>query len=508
LKPVVISAAEAAALIHDGAFVAIQGSGGGVGEPTAVLRAIRRRFDVGSGPRGITVCHSAGLGDLGEIGADLLAVPGLVGRLIAGHLGMSPRMARMALDNQVEAYNFPQGVLTQMYGAVAARKPGVFSKVGLGAFVDPRLRGGRMNAVTTEELVRVMEIDGEEWLFFPRFHIDVALVRGTTADLNGNIASEQEPALLDGAALAQAGRASGGIVIAQVKHLARAGTLDPRRVRIPGIAVDYIVVDPTQRQTSLSDYEPAFSGEVRIPLDSLEPLPLDVRKVIARRAARELFQGAVVNLGYGVPAGVASVATEEGIIDDLTLTVEQGVVGGQPAQGVVFGVSYNPEAILRQDDLFNLYDGGAIDIAFLGLAQADPAGNVNVSQVGDLLAGCGGFINISQNARKVVFCGTLTTKGLRCEVGGGRLRILEEGRIRKFVERVDQITYSGETARAMGQDALFVTERAVFRLERDGLTVIEAAPGVDLEREVLGQMAFRPRVASDLREMDAAIFTE
>jgi propionate CoA-transferase len=502
----VISSEAAARLITDGAFVAIQGSGGGVGEPTRVLRAIRERFLSEGAPRNLTLCHATGLGDKKEIGTDLLALPGLVKRDIAGHLGMAPTMARMIAANEIESYNFPQGVLSQMYGAIAARKPGVFSKIGLHTYVDPRLEGGKMNAITTDDLVKVMQFEGEEWLFWQRFKVDVSLVRGTTADTKGNITCEQEPAILEGLAIAQAAKACGGIVVAQVKYLAQAGTLDPRQVRIPSTCVDCVVVDPDQKQTCLTDYEPAFCGAVRKPLDALEPLPLDIRKVVARRAARQLFPGAVVNLGFGMPDGVAAVAAEEGLLDELTLTVEQGIVGGQPASGVIFGVAYNPEAIIPEDAQFNFYDGGGLDLAFLGMAQLDREGNVNASKVGGMLAGCGGFINITQNAKKVVFCGTMTAKGVEYAVGCGKLTIVHEGSIKKLVMCVDQITFSGAYARANGQKVLYVTERAVFELAREGIVLREIAPGVDLERDVLAQMAFRPLVAPDLAIMDKRIF--
>jgi propionate CoA-transferase len=503
----IIPVANAAALLKDGDFVAIQGAGGGVAEPTAILKAIGERYRAEAAPRGLTLLHATGLGDKREIGADYLALPGLVKRDIAGHLGMAPKMAQMIIDNQVECYNFPQGVLSQMYSAIAARKPGVFTKVGLYTYIDPRVEGGKMNAITRKDLVRVVEIDGEEWLFFPRFHVDVAIVRGTTADLKGNITCEEEAAIHEGIAIAQAAKACGGVVIAQVKYLAAAGTLDPRNVRIPGIFVDHVVVDAEQRQTCLHVYNPAFTGQVKIPLERLPPLPLDVRKVIARRAVQELFPGAVVNLGVGMPDGVAAVASETGLLHDLTLTVEHGIIGGMPAAGVIFGVAYNPEAIIAQDAQFNFYDGGGLDVACLGMAQVDAAGNVNVSKIGEGLTGCGGFINISQNAKKVVFCGTFTAKGLTCVVSNGALRILAEGQIPKFVTQVDQITFSGEYARQGVQTILYVTERAVFELTRDGVLLKERAPGVDLERDILAQMAFRPHLPDHVAVMDAAIFT-
>ncbi len=506
MAPKIVTAAEAARLIPDGAWVAVQGSGGGLGEPTSLLAALGARFRESGSPRGLTMVHSTGLGDKKEIGLDYLAQPGLVGRDIAGHLGMAPAMARLVVDNKVESYNFPQGVLSQMYRSVAAKTPGVITKVGLGTYVDPRLEGGRMNSVTKKDLVEVLTIKGEEYLFWPRFRFDAAFVRGTTADTKGNITCEEEGAFLEDLAIAQAAKNSGGIVVAQVKYLAQAGTLDAQDVRIPGIYVDYLVVDPGQRQTCLDVYNPAYSGRIKVPRESIPPIPLDERKVVARRAARELFKGAVVNLGYGFPSGVAAVATEAGIIDDVTMTVEQGAVGGTPVGGVIFGVSYNPEAIIPMDAQFDFYDGGGLDLAFLGMGEADRQGNVNSSRIGSMLAGCGGFINITQNAKKVVFCGTFTAKDFACEVGGGVLRITSEGKLSKLVDKVNQITFSGDYARRSGQPVLYVTERAVFELRGDGVHLIEIAPGVDLKRDVLGRMGFEPVVDPNLKTMDAEIF--
>lgn len=503
----VCSAAEAIARVPDGATVAIQGAGGGAGEPTALIRALRARFDAEARPAGLTLLHATGLGDKREIGTDLLAVPGLVACDIAGHLAMAPRMGAMIQRNEITCYNFPQGVISHLFRAAAGRTPGVLTKVGLHTFVDPRLEGGRMNARTAKDLVQVVQFAGEEWLFFPRPKIDVAFVRGTTADPRGNIAAEEEPAIYEGISIAQAARASGGIVIAQVKRLAPAGTLNPREVVIPGVSVDFVVVDSAQRQTSAGDYDPSLSGGARRPAAALPRLSLDERKVVARRAAQELFPGAAINVGVGMPDGIAPVVAESGSLDDVTFTIEQGLVGGMPAGGVIFGVSHNPEARLHQSHQFDYYDGGGLDLAFLGLAQADAEGSVNVSKVGPLLAGCGGFINISQNAKRVVFCGTFTAKGADLAIGGGRLTIRAEGAVRKFVRRVEQVTFSGGYARARGQPVLFVTERAVFSLEREGLVLREIAPGVELERDVLGQMDFRPLVAPDLRPMDAALFT-
>jgi propionate CoA-transferase len=506
LRDKVLTAAEAVRLIQSGNVVAIQGAGGGVAEPTLLLRELGLRFQAENEPRDLTLYHATGLGDRREIGTDYLAHPGLIKRDIAGHLGMAPKMARMIALNQIEAYNFPQGVMSQLYSAIAARQPGVITRVGLNTYIDPRLEGGRMNSITTHDIVRVMELDGEEWLFYPSMKFNVALVRGTTADLKGNITSEEEPAIHEGISIAQAAKASGGIVIAQVKYLAQDGSLDPRLVKIPGICVDYVVVDGQQQQTCIHHFNPAFTGQVRIPLSQIAPLPLDTRKVIARRAARELFAGAVVNLGVGMPSGVASVATEDGTIDTITFTVEHGIVGGMPAGGIVFGVSYNPEAIIEQDKQFNFYDGGGIDVAFLGMAQLDQLGNVNASKVGDLLSGCGGFINISQNAKKVVFCGTFTAKGESATVGHGLLHIEQDGSVHKLVDRVDQITFSAYNAQQSGQKVLYITERAVFELTAEGVMLREVAPGVDVEKHIFQRMGFRPFVADNLCEMDAALF--
>jgi acyl CoA:acetate/3-ketoacid CoA transferase len=506
LRNKVLTAAEAVQLIQSGDVVAIQGAGGGVAEPTLLLRELGRRFQQESEPRDLTLYHATGLGDRREIGTDYLAQSGLVKRDIAGHLGMAPKMARMIAMNEIESYNFPQGVMSQLYSAIAARQPGVITKVGLNTYIDPRLEGGRMNSITTQDIVRVIEIDGEEWLFYPSLKLNVALVRGTTADLKGNITSEEEAAIHEGISIAHAVKANGGIVIAQVKYLAQEGSLDPRLVKIPSICVDYVVVDEHQQQTCLHHFNPAFTGQVKIPLNRIAPLPLDTRKVIARRATRELFAGAVVNLGVGMPSGIASVATEEGIIDTFTFTVEHGIVGGMPAGGIVFGVSYNPEAIIEQDKQFNFYDGGGIDVAFLGMAQLDQAGNVNASKVGDLLSGCGGFINISQNAKKVVFCGTFTAKGESATVGGGILRIERDGTIHKLVRQVDQVTFSAYNAQQSGQKVLYITERAVFELTAKGVMLREVAPGVDVEKDIFRRMDFRPLVANDLCEMDPALF--
>lgn len=503
----VISAEEAAKLIQDNQTVAILGSGGGVCEPSLLLEKIGERFQKEKAPKDLTIYHANGIGDKDHIGTDSLAFEGLVKCDIAGHWAMAPKMAQLALDEKIDAYNFPQGVLSQMYQAVAANKPGVITKTGLHTFIDPRIEGGKMNKRTTKDLVRVLELDGEEWLWYPAIKFDVGLVRGTSADVNGNITYEEEAAVLDGVSLAQAAHNSGGIVIAQVKYLSE-GNAHPKDVVIPGIYVDYIVVDDRQKQTCERVYDPALAGNLRTPFDTVPPLEMGPRKIVARRAAKELREGAIINLGVGMPDGVASVAREEGYLDQLHFTVEQGIIGGMPMGGIIFGVSHNADAMIDQTLQFNFYDGGGLDACFLGMAQADCKGNVNSSKTGRMLSGCGGAINISQNAKKVVFCGTFTAKGLKAEIKEGKLTILQEGQIHKFVKEADQITFSGQYAESIKQPVLYVTERAVFELKEGRMVLTEIAPGIDLQRDILAQMDFVPEVAEDLKVMDEDIFRE
>ena len=504
----VVSAQEALSHITDGNTIAILGSGGGVCEPTALLKALGEQYQKTGSPRNLTLLHANGIGDKDSYGTDALAYEGLVKRDIAGHWGMAPKMAQLALDEKIEAYNLPQGVISQMFQTIASNKPGVITKTGLHTFIDPRLEGGRMNKRTTEDIVKVITLDGEEWLYYPNINLDVAIVRGTTADLKGNITYEEEAARLDGVSIAQAAKNSGGIVIAQVKYLAENGTLDPKDVVIPGIYVDYIVVEPEQKQTCITDYDAALAGNVHMPKSQFAKMPLNAKKVVARRAARELPMDSVINLGVGMPAGVASVAAEEGYIDRLNFTVEQGAIGGIPVGGIIFGVSYCPDALIDQTLQFNFYDGGGLDAAFLGVAQVDSHGNVNSSKTGALLSGCGGAINISQNAKKVVFCGTFTAKGLKETVADGKLTIEQEGSIHKFVQDADQITFSGKYALDIRQPVLYVTERAVFALTPEGVCLKEIAPGVDLQKDILDQMDFTPVIDKDLKLMDEALFRE
>ncbi len=514
----IVSAADAVKLIRSGDTVATTGFVG-IGFPENIAIALEQYFletreqdPAGRGkPEGLTLVYGAGQGDGKDKGLNHLGHDGLVARVIGGHWGLVPRLQELAVANRIKGYNLPQGVITHLYRDIAAGKPGTLTRVGLGTFVDPRFGGGKINECTTEDLVRIIEIDGEEYLFYKAFPIHVGIIRGTTADPDGNITMEKEALTLEGQAIAMAAHNSGGIVIAQVERIAESGSLNPRQVKIPGILVDCVVVAERPEwhmQTFLEHYNPAFSGEIRIPLTSLEPMEMSERKIIARRAAMELTPNAVVNLGIGMPEGVAAVATEERILDLMTLTAEPGVIGGIPQGGLNFGAAVNTSAIVDQPSQFDFYDGGGLDIAFLGLAQADAQGNLNVSKFGSKLTGAGGFINISQNAKKVVFVGTFTAGGLEVALQDGQLRILAEGRSGKFVQEVEHRTFSGQEALRRRQPVLYVTERCVFELSAEGVELIEVAPGIDIERDILALMAFKPVIRGTPRPMDPRIFRD
>lgn len=505
-----MSAEQAIELIKSGDTVAMSGFVG-MGHPEELSKAMEKKFLETAQPRDLTLTFGASQNDgKSNWGLNRWAKDGLVRRVVSGHWGLQPDLIKMAVENRIEAYNIPQGVILHLFRAIAGKKPGILSHVGLGTFADPRETCGRLNSISHEEYVRLMEIDGKEYLFYKSFPVNVAIVRGTSADENGNISIEREAISLEFLCLALAAKGSGGKVIVQVERKVKAGTLHPMMVKIPKVVVDAIVVAKPENHWQVpmaEQYNPALCGEVRIPLSEVAPLPLDERKVVCRRCAMELVPDAVVNLGIGMPPGVGVIGAEENVSDLMTMTVEPGIVGGVPLGGLYFGSAINPEAMLDHPNMFDFYDGGGLDLAVLGMAEMDQFGNVNVSKFGPRIAGAGGFINITQSAKKVVFCGTFTASGFEFEIGGGKLKIVKEGKIRKLVPKVEHITFSGNYGRKSGQKILYVTERAVFELQPEGVTLVEIAPGVDLEKDVLGQMAFKPRVAPDLKLMDPRIFS-
>jgi propionate CoA-transferase len=507
MRSKIVTADEAIALIHDGDTLSSTGFVQ-TGFPEALLSALERRFLASGTPRNLTVFAAAGQGDGKDLGLNHLGHEGLLRRVVAGNWGRMPKVRRLALDNKIQGYNLPQGTICQLFRDLAGGKPGTFSKVGLHTFVDPRYGGGRINAITTKDIVDVVTVGGEEWLFYKVGKVNVAFIRGSTADTFGNITMEREALTLNNLAMAMAAKNSNGIVIAQVERIAERDTLPPRQVKVPGILVDCIVVaEPHQhRQTLNTAYSGAYAGEYRVPRPAVPAGAVDERKIIARRAAFELPPNGIINLGVGMPEGVAAVANEERILHLLTLSVESGVIGGIPSSGGDFGTGVNMDAVLDENQQFDFYDGGGLDMACLGMAECDAAGNVNVSRFGDRLNGAGGFINISQNARLVVFVGSFTGGGLKVAVENGALRILEEGTQRKFLQQVGQITFNGQYAYDRGKPVYYVTERCVFRRVRRGLALIEVAPGIDVERDILAHMEFKP-VIGEYALMDARIFS-
>ncbi|NLM77315.1 MAG: acyl CoA:acetate/3-ketoacid CoA transferase [Ruminococcaceae bacterium] len=505
----ILTAREAADLVSDGDTVVTDGFIGSC-FPEELAIGLEERFQETGAPRDLTLVYCAGQGDAKSRGLNHLGHEGLLRRVIGGHWNLVPRIQALAVENKVEAYNLPQGVMCHMLRDIAAGRPGTLTHVGLKTFIDPRLGGGKLNDRTHEDLIDLMPINGKDYLFYKTFPIQIAFLRGTYADENGNVTMQHEGLTVSMLSAAQAVRNSGGKVIVQVQQIVKAGTLDPRLVKIPGIYVDAIVVASKPEhhmQTFGTHYNPSFTGDVTIPLHRVAPLKFDERKIICRRAAMEIKKGSIVNLGIGLPEGIGTVANELGLSDNFILTVEAGTIGGVPQSGLDFGCSINPEAIIDQANQFDSYHGGGLDLAFLGLAEVDQSGNINVSKFGTRIPGAGGFIDITQNASTVVFCGTMTAKGLNISTRNGALQIEQEGSVMKFVTQVQQITFSAEYAIERGQRVLYITERAVFGLTPDGLELLEIAPGIDLEKDVVRQMAFKPKIGS-VKLMDAWLFNE
>ncbi|OOM76520.1 acetate CoA-transferase YdiF [Clostridium sp. BL-8] len=509
----VISTREAADLIKDNDVLATSGFAS-LGVPEALLKGLEEKFLEEKSPKNLTLMFAAAQGDGKSKGLNHLAHEGLVGKIIGGHFNLAPMLGELIRENKVYAYNLPQGIMCNVFRDIASKKTATISKVGLNTFVDPRVEGGKANLITKEneeDIVEVIKILGEENLLYKCPGINVAFIRGTYADEKGNVSMNHEATFSEATCIAQAVKNCGGIVIVQVDKVVKAGMLDPRLVKIPGIYVNYIVEAKNkedQAQVLGYDDDLSLTGDIKVIADSLEPLELNARKIIGRRAAMELEEGSIVNIGIGIPEAISNVANEEGIADSIVLTVEPGPIGGIPQGGKKFGSSVNPECIFDQPTQFDFYDGGGLDIAFLGLAQVDKHGNLNVSKFGTRVAGCGGFINITQNAKKVFFCGTFTAKGLEVKVENGELKIINEGNKKKFIDSVEQITFSSEYALKVKQPVMYITERAVFELKEDGLHLIEIAPGIDIKKDILDLMEFAPVVDKDLKLMDKRIFID
>ena len=478
--------------IKDGDTVAFNGFVGAV-HPEEITKAIQEEFLKENSPRDLTILYAAGQGDSNERQLNHLAEEGLCSCVIGGHWSLAPKLQKLALENKFAAYNIPQGVISQLFREIAAKRPGLITHVGLKTFVDPRLEGGKLNEKAKErgDIVELIKIGGKEKLFYPTIPVDVTIVRATYADTKGNCTLQKEGVLADILPCIQAAKTNGGHVIVQVEKVVEYGSLDTRLVQIPGIYVDAIVVSSPENhmQTNGSQFKAEFTGSMRIPLDAIPPMPMNDRKIIARRCAMELKPDSIVNLGIGMPEGVAAIAAEENI-GGMCLTTESGTIGGTPASGGDFGVTINPDCVLHQSFQFDFYDGGGLDIAFLGLAQCDEHGNINVSKFGTKIAGCGGFINITQNTPIVIFCGTFTAKGKK-----------------KFVKNVEQVTFSAEYARESGQQVMYITERAVFKLTDEGVELTEIAPGYDFQKDILDQMDFIP-IMHDVKTMDPRIFKD
>ena len=509
MKNKVISAEEAIALISDGDVMCTTGFVQSC-VPEALHAALEKRFCDTASPKGLTLIMCAGAGDSKGLGTGRLHHEGLLSRVIAANFGRMPKVAQAAQENKITGYNLPQGVISKLYRSCASGSPGLFTKVGLHTYVDPRLGGGKVNTATTEDIVNLVEVEGQEWLFYKATKIDVALIRATSADPSGNLSMEKECLTLDVLAQAMAAHNNGGVVIAQVERIVEHGSIKPKDVKVPGILVDCVVVAQSPEMHRMNYgvmYDAGLAGEIRVPVDAMARMELDERKIIARRAAFELPLNGVINLGVGVPDGVARVANEEKVTPYIVMTTEAGAIGGVLASGSSFGASANAHSIIDQNEMFDFYHGGGLDLTCLGMAECDQFGNVNTSRFGGRLNGCGGFIDISQNSRAVVFAGTFTVGGLQVSLAYGKLTIVKEGKARKFVSNVEQVTFSGKYAASRSQPVIYVTERCVFQLTPGGLELIEVAPGIDIEKHILAQMDFKP-IINKPQPMDRRIFID
>lgn len=510
------SAHVAVKAIPNGANVTITGFVG-VCCPEYILNALRKRFDDTGEPRELGLIWGISSGDKKGRGYDVLAVEGLVSSMVYAWTATAPKLADLARKNKVKAWNLPLGMIAHMIRAAAGGKPGIVSKIGLGTFVDPRLKGGRLNHKTTSNIVEVFSRpDGEEYLWYNAPKIDVAILRATRADSVGNISFSKEPLVLSMLDQAIATKNNGGIVIVQVEEIVECKTLTPREVHIPGLLVDYVVVaeDPATHTIAFnfqSKYDPSLTGNARAPAGAVVPMKKLTKKILAHRAMLEINQnGMVLNLGVGTPEFVSTVMRTHGGPKSQYIsarpTVEAGLVGGTPLGGLLFGVGLNPDSIIPTATMMDFYQGGGLDIAGLGMGECGPTGNVNVTNFGGRMPGCGGFIDISQSAKKVIFMSTFTAGGLKIAWKDGQLQILREGKVKKFVKKVNEVSFASTTARASGQTVIYVTERAVFELVDNAIELVEIAPGIDLQRQVLDLMEFKPLLRQPIGVMKPEIF--
>ena len=477
-----------------------------------ILKALEKSFLETGHPCNLTLLHSCGQSDRKD-GIQHFAHEGMIKRIVGSHWGLQPRWMEMIANNKVEAFCLPQGQIAQLYRSMACGLPGKMSKVGLGTFIDPRFEGGKMNARTKplQDIVEIMKYDDEEYMFYKKIPIDVCIIRGTECDEMGNLTTDEEAMKLEVLAGVLAAKRFGGKVIAQVKRIVQTGTLNPKSVTVPGVFIDGIVVcdnpNVDHRQTSSWVFDPSYSGQARVPQNSIPPLPLTVRKVIGRRALEEVYPGCVINLGTGIPNDViGNISNEEEINQEIMITVESGIYGGVQAGGIDFGIGQNLLAMIGHHEQMDYYNGAGVDVTFMGFGELDKEGNINATKMGPRCTGCGGFIDITQNAKKVVFCGTFTASGCEFSFKDNKLQIVKEGTIQKMVDTVDQYSFNGKIAREKGQQVIIVTERAVFKLVPEGVMLIEIAPGIDLQKDVLDLMAFTPIISKEIKTMDPNIY--